>query len=55
MQDPPTLDDFENTRQKLIVDLKEAKKLSGTESKEVCTVEAALKYIEEKIATLRKQ
>ncbi len=55
MQDRSSLYDFENTRQKLIADLKGAEEHLGVESHELFTVKAALKYIEEEIAALSRE
>jgi hypothetical protein len=52
---PPTLEELEKTRQKLIMDIKAVKKQFGAdaESPELSTVKAGLKLIEEKMDELR--
>jgi|EndMetStandDraft_4_1072995.scaffolds.fasta_scaffold2147033_1 hypothetical protein len=49
-----TLDDFETIREKLITDRKEVEKLLCGESAELCTIKAALKHIEEEIASFHR-
>ena len=52
--DPPTLEELEETRRKLIEQIKEAEKMVGAaESVEVRTIKSGLKLIEEQIEALR--
>lgn len=55
LPNPPTLEELEKTRQKLIMDIKAVEKQLGAdvESPELSTVKAGLKLIEEKMDELR--
>ena len=49
----PTLEELEKTRQELIEKIKEAQKLSDSESKELNVLKSGLKHIEKMIDELR--
>jgi helix-turn-helix protein len=49
----PTLEELEKTRQELIEKIKEAQKLSDSESKELSVLKSGLKHIEKMIDELR--
>ena len=51
--EPPTLEELEKTRQELIEKIKEALKLSDSESKELNVLKSGLKHIEKMIDELR--
>ena len=51
--EPPTLEELEKTRQELIEKIKEAQKLSDSESKELNVLKSGLKHIEKMIDELR--
>ncbi len=54
-RDPPTLEELEESRQKLIDSIDEAEKLYDTDSKELRLIRNGLKSIEEMIAQFKKQ
>ena len=51
--EPPTLEKKKKTRQELIEKIKEAQKLSDSESKELSVLKSGLKHIEKMIDELR--
>ena len=51
--EPPTLEELEKTRQELVEKIKEAQKLSDSESKELNVLKSGLKHIEKMIDELR--
>jgi hypothetical protein len=51
--EPPTLEELEKTRKELIEKIKEALKLSDSESKELSVLKSGLKHIEKMIDELR--
>ena len=53
--EPPTLEELEKTRQELVEKIKEAQKLSDSESKELSVLKSGLKHIEKMIDGLRSK
>ena len=51
----PTLEELEKTRQELVEKIKEAQKLSDSESKELSVLKSGLKHIEKMIDELRSK
>lgn len=53
-RDPPTLEELEESRQRLIDSIKDAEKLYAPESKELRLIRNGLKSIEDMIEHLKK-